>query len=212
MSVLSPARRSGQLSSYETLIDDARAGRPYILVDDEDRENEGDLCVPAQFITPALAAFMIRECGGIVCLALDPGIVERLDLPLQPRRNLIANQAMFTVSIEAKDGIETGVSAADRAATILKAVDPASRPDDFCTPGHVFPLRADAGGVLARAGHTEAAVEISRLAGLTPAAVICEIINADGTMARLNDLIGFADRHALNIGTIENLIRGIRES
>jgi 3,4-dihydroxy 2-butanone 4-phosphate synthase/GTP cyclohydrolase II len=193
------------LVDVPTLLSDVKAGRPIILVDDESRENEGDLVIPADCITEEIVNFMIRQCGGFVCIALDAAIVDRLNLPLQPRRNVIANQAMFTVSIEARHGVSTGVSAADRVTTIRTAIAPQSGPDDLCVPGHVFPLRAQAGGVLARGGHTEAGVDIARLAGFTPAAVICEIMNDDGSMARLPDLIEFAERFNLNIGAIENL-------
>jgi 3,4-dihydroxy 2-butanone 4-phosphate synthase / GTP cyclohydrolase II len=197
---------SSPFATIGEIIAEAKAGRPFIFVDDESRENEGDICVAAEFATPAIINFMIRECGGFVCLALDAAIVDRLALPLQPRRNLIDNQANFTVSIEARRGVSTGVSASDRAVTVKTAIDPASGPDDICTPGHMFPLRAADGGVLARAGHTEACVDVSRLAGLKPAAVICEIMNRDGGMARLPDLLAFARQHDLKIATIEALI------
>lgn len=193
-------------ATIEEIIAEAKAGRPYIFVDDESRENEGDICVAAEFASPEIINFMIRECGGFVCLALDGASVDRLQLPLQPRRNLIDNQANFTVSIEARRGVSTGVSAADRAVTVKTAIDPKSGPDDICTPGHVFPLRAAEGGVLERAGHTEACVDISRLAGLKPAAVICEIMNRDGSMARLPQLLAFARQHDLKIATIDDLI------
>lgn len=193
-------------ATIEEIIAEAKAGRPYIFVDDESRENEGDICVAAEFASPEIINFMIRECGGFVCLALDGVSVDRLQLPLQPRRNLIDNQANFTVSIEARRGVSTGVSAADRAVTVKTAIDPKSGPDDICTPGHVFPLRAAEGGVLERAGHTEACVDISRLAGLKPAAVICEIMNRDGSMARLPQLLAFARQHDLKIATIDDLI------
>ena len=194
------------MSSTEDIIAASRAGRPYILVDDESRENEGDIAIAAEFVTPEIINFMIRECGGMICLAMDGAMIDRLDLPLQPRRNLIGNQANFTVSIEAREGVETGVSAKDRAHTILTAINPTSGPDDICTPGHVFPLRAASGGIAERAGHTEACVDISKLSGLRGAAVICEIMNEDGTMARLPDLMQFAQHHGIKIGTIENLI------
>lgn len=193
-------------ATIDEMVAEMKAGRPVIFVDNEDRENEGDLVFAADFVTPELINFMIRECGGFVCLALAPAIVDRLELALQPRRNLIDNQANFTVSIEARHGISTGVSAADRALTIKTAIDPRKGPHDICTPGHTFPLRADPGGILARAGHTEAAVELAQLAGLTGAAVICEIMNPDGTMARLPELISFARCHDLKIATIESLI------
>jgi len=196
---------SSPFATIEEIIAEAKAGRPFIFVDDEGRENEGDICVAAEFATPGIINFMIRECGGFVCLALEASIVDRLALPLQPRRNLIDNQANFTVSIEARHGVSTGVSASDRAVTIKTAIDPRSGPDDICTPGHIFPLRA-AESVLARAGHTEACVDVAKLAGLGPAAVICEIMNRDGGMARLPDLLAFARQHDLKIATIEALI------
>ena len=197
---------SSPFATIDEIIAEAKAGRPFIFVDDESRENEGDICVAAEFATPDIINFMIRECGGFVCLALEASIVDRLALPLQPRRNLIDNQANFTVSIEARHGVSTGVSAADRAVTIKTAIDPRSGPDDICTPGHIFPLRAAEGGVLARAGHTEACVDVAKLAGLRPAAVICEIMNCDGGMARLPDLLAFARQHDLKIATIDALI------
>jgi 3,4-dihydroxy 2-butanone 4-phosphate synthase/GTP cyclohydrolase II len=193
-------------ATIDEIIAEARAGRPFIFVDDEGRENEGDICIAAEHATPEIINFMIRECGGFVCLAIDGATADRLQLPLQPRRNLIDNQANFTVSIEARRGISTGVSAADRAVTVKTAIDPKSGPDDICTPGHMFPLRAAEGGVLERAGHTEAGIDIARLAGLKPAAVICEIMTGDGRMARLPELMAFARRHGLKIATIESLI------
>jgi 3,4-dihydroxy 2-butanone 4-phosphate synthase / GTP cyclohydrolase II len=193
-------------ATIEEIIAEARAGRPFIFVDDESRENEGDICIAAEHATPEIINFMIRECGGFVCLAIDGATADRLRLPLQPRRNLIDNQANFTVSIEARHGVSTGVSAQDRAATVKTAIDPKSGPDDICTPGHMFPLRAVDGGVLERAGHTEACVDVARLAGLKPAAVICEIMNRDGSMARLPQLQAFALRHGLKIATIDALI------
>ncbi len=194
------------ISSTAELIAEARAGRMFILVDDEDRENEGDLIIPAQFATPQALAFMMRNARGLICLALTPAQVERMALPMMSVANQQRHQTAFTVSIEARDGITDGVSARDRAQTIAVASNPLSTPRDLVSPGHVFPLAARAGGTLVRAGHTEAAVDIARMAGLIPAGVICEIMNADGTMARLPDLVGFAQLHGLKLGTIADLI------
>jgi 3,4-dihydroxy 2-butanone 4-phosphate synthase/GTP cyclohydrolase II len=194
------------ISSTAELIAEAQAGRMFILVDDEDRENEGDLIIPAQFATPQALAFMMRHARGLICLSLTRQHVERLGLPMMAVANSQRNQTAFTVSIEAKEGITTGVSARDRAHTIAVAINPESGPGDLVSPGHVFPLAARAGGTLVRAGHTEAAVDIARMAGLLPAGVICEIMNEDGSMARLPDLIAFAQRHGLKLGTIADLI------
>ncbi len=197
---------SKYLSSAEELIEEARNGRMFILVDDEDRENEGDLIVPAQFATPDAIAFMARHARGLICLAMTRQRVEKLGLPLMSRQNGTRHQTAFTVSIEAREGVTTGISAADRAKTIAVAINPESTRDDITTPGHVFPLMAREGGTLVRAGHTEASVDIARKAGLAPAAVICEIMNDDGTMARLPDLVTFAQHHNLKLGTIADLI------
>jgi 3,4-dihydroxy 2-butanone 4-phosphate synthase / GTP cyclohydrolase II len=197
---------SQYLSSAEDLIEEARNGRMFILVDDEDRENEGDLIVPAQFATPDAINFMARHARGLICLALTQHRVEKLGLPLMSQQNGTRHQTAFTVSIEAREGVTTGISAADRAKTIAVAINPESTRDDITTPGHVFPLLAREGGTLVRAGHTEASVDIARKAGLTPAAVICEIMNDDGTMARLPDLVAFAQHHNLKLGTIADLI------
>ena len=194
------------ISATEELVEEARNGRPFILVDDEDRENEGDLVIPAQFATPEVIAFMARQCRGLICLAMTQARVEQLGLPLMSQSNGTRHQTAFTVSIEAKTGVTTGISAADRAHTIRVAIDDATRPHDLARPGHVFPLRARDGGVLRRAGHTESAVDFARLAGLNPAAVICEIMNDDGTMARLPELVAFAQRHGYKLGTIADLI------
>ncbi len=194
------------VSGTDELIAEARAGRMFILVDDEDRENEGDLIIPAQFATPQALAFMMRHARGLICLALTPAQVGRLALPMMATANQQRHQTAFTVSIEARDGITNGVSARDRARTIAVAINPESTPQDLVSPGHVFPLAARAGGTLVRAGHTEAAVDIARMAGLIPAGVICEIMNADGTMARLPDLVGFAQLHGLKLGTIAAMI------
>jgi 3,4-dihydroxy 2-butanone 4-phosphate synthase / GTP cyclohydrolase II len=190
----------------EAIIDEARNGRMYILVDDEDRENEGDLIIPAQMATPEAVNFMATHGRGLICLALTRHRVAALGLEPMSRNHTEAMQTAFTVSIEAREGVTTGISAADRARTISVAIDAARGPADIVTPGHVFPLAAREGGVLVRAGHTEAAVDISRLAGLNPSGVICEIMNEDGSMARLADLIAFARRHQLKIGTIRDLI------
>jgi 3,4-dihydroxy 2-butanone 4-phosphate synthase/GTP cyclohydrolase II len=196
----------GFLSSPEELIDEARNGRMFILVDDEDRENEGDLVIPAQMATPDAINFMARHGRGLICLALSKQRVEQLGLELMSRHNGTRHETAFTTSIEAKDGVTTGISAADRARTISVAIDASKGPDDIVTPGHVFPLVARDGGVLIRAGHTEAAVDISRLAGLNPSGVICEIMKEDGTMARMDDLVAFAQLHGLKVGTIRDLI------
>ena len=193
-------------STTEQLIETARSGGMFILVDHEDRENEGDLVIPAAFADAAAVNFMARHGRGLICLAMEAGRIEALGLPQMSVRNSSRFETAFTVSIEAREGVSTGISAADRARTIAVAIDPATQPADIATPGHVFPLKARDGGVLVRAGHTEAAVDLARLAGLTPAGVICEIMNADGTMARLPDLQAFAARHGLPIGTISDLI------
>ncbi|WP_435200764.1 3,4-dihydroxy-2-butanone-4-phosphate synthase [Qipengyuania sp. 902] len=190
----------------EEIINEARNGRMYILVDDEDRENEGDLIIPAQMATPDAINFMATHGRGLICLSLDRKRVEALGLEPMSRDNRESMQTAFTTSIEAKTGVTTGISAADRARTVSVAIDANKGPEDIVTPGHVFPLAARDGGVLVRAGHTEAAVDISRLAGLNPAGVICEIMNEDGTMARLDDLVSFARKHEMKIGTIRDLI------
>jgi 3,4-dihydroxy 2-butanone 4-phosphate synthase/GTP cyclohydrolase II len=200
------AELSKYLSSADELIEEARNGRMFILVDDEDRENEGDLVVPAQFATPDAINFMARHARGLICLALAQKQVERLGLPLMSRQNGTRHQTAFTVSIEAREGVTTGISAADRAKTIAVAIQSESTRDNITTPGHVFPLVAREGGTLVRAGHTEASVDIARKAGLNPSAVICEIMNDDGTMARLPDLVTFAQKHNLKLGTIADLI------
>ncbi len=202
---LSPSDRL-VLSSPEELIEDARNGRMFILVDDEDRENEGDLIIPAQMVTPDSINFMATHGRGLICLAMDEAMVARLGLPMMAARNTSGHGTAFTVSIEAKDGVSTGISAPDRARTIQVAIDPTSGPNDIAMPGHVFPLRAQKGGVLVRAGHTEAAVDIARLAGLRGAGVICEVMNEDGTMSRMDDLIAFSQKHSLKLGTIADLI------
>ena len=197
---------SQYLSSAEDLIEEARNGRMFILVDDEDRENEGDLVIPAQFATPDAINFMARHARGLVCLALTRQRVEQLGLPLMAAQNGTRHQTAFTVSIEAREGVTTGISAHDRAHTIAVAINAESTRDDIVTPGHVFPLMARNGGTLVRAGHTEASVDLARKAGLYPAAVICEIMNDDGTMARLPELVAFAQKNNLKVGTIADLI------
>ncbi|MEL7105198.1 MAG: 3,4-dihydroxy-2-butanone-4-phosphate synthase [Pseudomonadota bacterium] len=194
------------ISSVEEIIEDARNGRMFILVDHEDRENEGDLIVPAQMATPDAINFMAKFGRGLICLALPGERVDALGLPLMASQNSSRHETAFTVSIEARDGVSTGISAGDRARTVAVAIDGSATAADIATPGHVFPLRARDGGVLVRAGHTEAAVDISRLAGLNPSGVICEIMNEDGSMARLPDLVAFAQLHGLKIGTISDLI------
>ena len=190
----------------ETIINEARNGRMFILVDDDDRENEGDLVIPAQMATPDSINFMVRHGRGLVCLAVTKERAEQLGLEPMTRTNRSRMETAFTVSIEAREGITTGISAADRARTMAVAIDASNGPDEIVSPGHVFPLVARPGGVLVRAGHTEAAVDVSRLAGLNPSGVICEILREDGTMARLDDLMDFARAHGLKIGTIRDLI------
>jgi 3,4-dihydroxy 2-butanone 4-phosphate synthase/GTP cyclohydrolase II len=195
------------LSSIEEIVDEARNGRMYVLVDNEDRENEGDLIVPAQMATPDAINFMATYGRGLICLSMTKNRIEELELTPMKKRNTGKLDTAFTVSIESAKDVTTGISAADRAKTIQVAIDKSSGPSDITTPGHVFPLMARDGGVLVRAGHTEAAVDISRIAGLNPTAVICEIMKDDGTMARLKDLIPFCKKHNLKIGSISDLIR-----
>jgi 3,4-dihydroxy 2-butanone 4-phosphate synthase/GTP cyclohydrolase II len=183
-----------------------RAGEMIILCDDEDRENEGDLCIAAEKVTPQVVAFMARMACGLICLAMPPERLEALDLPLMVAENTSQRGTAFTVSIDAAEGITTGISAADRAHTILLALDPHCQPADLARPGHVFPLRARPGGVLERAGQTEGSVDLARLAGLQPAAVICEIMNPDGTMARRPELEVFAKKYGLKMVTVADLI------
>jgi len=194
------------ITPTEELLEEARRGRMFILVDDEDRENEGDLVIPAQFATPDAINFMARHARGLICLAMTRSRVEQLGLPLMAQSNGTRHQTAFTVSIEARDGVTTGISAADRARTVTVAINPELGREHIVTPGHVFPLVAREGGTLVRAGHTEAAVDFARLAGLNPSGVICEIMNDDGTMARLPDLVSFAQLHGLKLGTIADLI------
>lgn len=204
-----PKSEPTDLNTTAELIEDIRCGKMVILIDDEDRENEGDLIVAADFITPELINFMAVEARGLICLAMAPEQIERLGLPLMVKdeRNFSPNKTAFTVSIEAAHGVSTGISAADRAHTIRVASDPNAKPSDIIVPGHVFPIRAKPGGALKRAGHTEASVDLAILAGLSRAAVICEVMNDDGTMARLPELKTFARKHGIKIGTIMDLIR-----
>ena len=195
------------LTNIENIVEDARNGKMFVLVDDENRENEGDLIFPSQLITPNIINFMAKYGRGLICLALTHSRANLLELTPMDRRNPSKFDTAFTVSIEAKEGITTGISAADRAKTVQTAIDENKGKDDISTPGHIFPLVARNGGVLTRAGHTEAAVDIARLAGLNPSAVICEIMNDDGSMARLDDLKKFCQLHSLNLASIEDLIR-----
>ena len=197
---------SAAISSIDEIIDDARNGRMYILVDAEDRENEGDLIIPATFATPEAINFMARFGRGLICLAMTQERARALKLDMMARENRESMGTAFTVSIEAREGVTTGISAQDRSHTVMVAIDPTKDEHDIVSPGHVFPLVARDGGTLVRAGHTEAAVDISRMAGLYPAGVICEIMNDDGTMARLPELVSFAQLHGLKIGTIADLI------
>ena len=197
---------SDVISPVEEIIEDARNGRMFVLVDHEDRENEGDLVIPAQMATPEVINFMAKHGRGLICLTLTSERVTALGLQLMSTYNSSRHETAFTISIEAREGVTTGISAHDRARTVAVAIDAGNTAADIATPGHVFPLRARDGGVLVRAGHTEAAVDIARLAGLNPSGVICEIMNDDGSMARLPDLISFAEEHGLKIGTISDLI------
>ena len=194
------------ISPIEEIIDEARNGRMFILVDEEDRENEGDLVIPGQMATPDAINFMAKYGRGLICLSITRQRADELGLEPMTRNNRTRHETAFTVSIEAREGVSTGISASDRSRTISVAIDGMRGADDIVSPGHVFPLVAQPGGVLTRAGHTEAAVDVSRLAGLNPSGVICEIMNEDGTMARLDDLAGFAQTHKLKIGTIRDLI------
>jgi 3,4-dihydroxy 2-butanone 4-phosphate synthase / GTP cyclohydrolase II len=194
------------ISPVDEIIETVRNGKMVILTDAEDRENEGDLYVPAQMCTPEVINFMARFGRGLICLALTHERAEKLQIPMMTQFNAALHRTAFTVSIEAKEGVSTGISAHDRAHTVAVAIDPTKGPGDIVMPGHVFPLVAREGGTLVRAGHTEAAVDIARLAGLNPSGVICEIMNDDGTMARLPDLVTFAQLHGLKIGTIADLI------
>lgn len=206
LSKIAYAEGAGFLSSTEEIVDDMRNGRMVVLVDAEHRENEGDLVIPAQMATPDAINFMAKHGRGLICLALLQTRAQDLGLEFMVRTQAARERTAFTQSIEAREGVSTGISAYDRARTIATAIDPTKGAADIVSPGHVFPLVAREGGVLIRAGHTEASVDLARLAGLYPAAVICEIMNEDGTMARMPDLVPFAQRHGLKIGTIEDLI------
>lgn len=198
-------------ATIEEAIEDIRRGRMVVVVDDENRENEGDLTIAAQFVTPQAINFMTKEGRGLICLALTPERCDELGLDLMAAKNESAFETAFTVSIEARSGVSTGISAADRARTIQVAIDPKSSPRELVQPGHIFPLKAKAGGVLERVGHTEAAVDLARLAGCAPVGVIVEIIKADGKMARFPDLVEFARTHGLVFTTIEKLMDYRRE-
>lgn len=199
-------RQESPFATIEEALDEIKSGRMVVVVDDEDRENEGDLTMAAQFITPEAVNFMAKFGRGLICLALTTARADKLGLHPMARNNQSRFETAFTVSIEAREGVTTGISAADRAHTIQVAIDPRSGVDDLVQPGHVFPLRARAGGVLERTGQTEAAVDLSRLAGLSPSGVICEIMNEDGTMARVSDLIPYCVEHGLKMVTVADLI------
>ncbi|HEX7039912.1 MAG TPA: bifunctional 3,4-dihydroxy-2-butanone-4-phosphate synthase/GTP cyclohydrolase II [Trueperaceae bacterium] len=203
---MAESTRPGGLAGVLELVEELRQGRPIVLVDDEDRENEGDLVLAAEAVTPEKLAFMIRHTGGVVCLAMTNAMADRLDLPPMVQHNTAKRETAFTVSIEAREGVTTGISAGDRATTILTAIRDDAKPEDLSRPGHVFPLRAREGGVLRRAGHTEAAVDLCRLAGLKPAAAISELMHDDGTMMRLPAIKSFAAEHGLKVGAIADLI------
>ena len=202
-----PPAGSAALNSVEEIVADLRAGRMVIIMDDEDRENEGDLIMAAELATPEAVAFMIRHASGIICVPMEEDSLTHLDLPQMVASNSESQRTAFTVSVDLRAGTTTGVSSGDRAATIRALADERSKPQDFARPGHIFPLRSRRGGVLVRTGHTEAAVDLCRLAGLKPAGVICELMNEDGTMARRPELEAFAHLHGLKIGTIADLIR-----
>ncbi|WP_020409568.1 3,4-dihydroxy-2-butanone-4-phosphate synthase [Hahella ganghwensis] len=195
------------LTRVENALNAIRNGQGVLLVDDEDRENEGDLIFAAETLTEPQMAMLIRECSGIVCLCLTDDVIRRLQLPMMVSQNSSKNGTAFTVSIEAKHGVTTGVSAADRITTIRTAIAECSRPEDLAHPGHVFPLRAQPGGVLSRRGHTEGTVDLMRLAGMQPTGVLCELTNPDGTMSRLPEIVEFAERHQMPVLTIEDLVR-----
>lgn len=194
--------------NLEEIVQDLKEGRMVVMVDDEHRENEGDVIFAADFVTPEKINFLVKEARGLICLALGPEQVDRLKLPLMVPDSINGspNKTAFTISIEACTGVSTGISVHDRAHTIRVASRPGAQPGDISSPGHVFPLRARAGGVLERAGHTEASVDLMRLAGLNPAAVICEVMNDDGTMAQVGDLLRFSERYQLKMGKIHDLI------
>lgn len=205
MNTMTAVKLEDRLAPVDSLIAEAQAGRPVVLVDDENRENEGDLIIPAAKVTPQIINFMAMHGRGLICMPVAGEIADRLNLKPMTDNNTAKYGTAFTVSIGAKEGITTGISAYDRARTVQVAANPASGPDDITTPGHIFPLRARDGGVCARAGHTEAAVDLARLAGFEPAGVLCEVMKDDGTMARLPDLLVFAANHGLKVGTIAAL-------
>jgi 3,4-dihydroxy 2-butanone 4-phosphate synthase / GTP cyclohydrolase II len=196
----------GVFASIPEAIEEIRRGRIVVVVDDADRENEGDLIMAAERVTPEAIAFIVRHTSGVICMPVTGERLDELEIPLMVAANTDSRRTAFTVSVDARDGVTTGISAADRARTILAVVDPATQPTDLSRPGHIFPLRYHEGGVLKRAGHTEAAVDLTRLAGLSPAGVLCETVNDDGTMARLPDLVLFAERHGLKLISIADLI------
>ena len=210
--VVNMSDTSISLAAIEDILADVKAGKPVIIVDDEDRENEGDLIVAAEMATPEVINFMAKEGRGLICLPMERAMIRRLGLEPMGRGDNTHHRTAFMVSIEAKEGVSTGISAADRAKTIAVAIDPKTGPHDIATPGHVFPLMARDGGVLRRAGHTEAAVDLAKMAGFSGAGVICEIMNDDGSMARLPDLVSYAQRHGLKVGTIADLIAYRRRS
>jgi 3,4-dihydroxy 2-butanone 4-phosphate synthase/GTP cyclohydrolase II len=193
-------------TKIEEAIEDVRAGRMVVVVDDEDRENEGDIIVAAEKVTPEHVRFMVRYCSGIICVPMEAGRLTDLHLPLMAPDNSESMGTAFTISVDAKNGVSTGISAPDRAATVKTLIDPDTKPADLARPGHIFPLRYTPGGVLRRAGHTEASVDLARMAGLYPAGVLCEVVNEDGSMARMRDLEGFAEEHDLRIISIADLI------
>src|SRR6059036_3202396 len=203
---MSETATESAFATIEEAIEDIREGKMVVVCDDADRENEGDLTMAAQFATPEAINFMAKEGRGLICLSLTPDRCDELGLDLMAAKNESSFETPFTVSIEAREGVTTGISAADRAHTIQVAIDPETRPRDLVQPGHIFPLKAKAGGVLERTGQTKAAVDLARLAGLNPAGVICEIMNDDGTMARVPDLVGYCARHGLKMITVADLI------
>ncbi len=206
------SKNESPLASVDEIVEEARKGRMFILADDEDRENEGDLVIAADFTTPEAINFMAHFGCGLICLAMAPALVDRLGLPMMTNNNGSRFGTGFTISIEAREGVSTGISAFDRAHTIKTAIDLTKGPESIVSPGHVFPLRANADGVLARRGQTEGSVDIMKLAGLTGAAVICEVMNDDGTMARMPDLEKFARTHGIKIGTVADIVRHREQS
>ncbi len=194
----------------EDIIEEAKLGKPFIITDDEDRENEGDIIIPAQFITVEIINLMIMFARGLICVSIDQKLADKFDLKLHPRRNVDELETAFAYSIDSKEGVSTGMSATDKVHTIQKLTSENSTIDDFKVPGHIFPVIAREKGVLERRGHTEAAIDIAKLAKLKPAMVICEIINDDGTMARRNDLLEFSKKHGMKISSVEKLVQYIK--